>query len=353
MIRNMKYTIEFKNLPFKAIEKQVIFVENGYDEKINLFIMKYHDIICQFFQNRGYEFCYLPKLTERLTRDEESMRYYAPYKKGGAYGGIDIDSSFMLNYMVRPENRCKIKPSLVFYKEDDGLFHGITLEESHLRHINLTDAYDEIYNEYKIKSKKVYSVDDSIRFSVEEPEEEIRFRTVSVPEDVLDKETEDLLEALAETAEKLRKKGISEYILQQTVCKEVKLSRLHITKDYRIILPDFDNMEIEMTPLEKAVYFLFLRHGEGITFKRLPEYYDELLGLYKALKKRDVMTTKMEASVRALTNQEGNGINVCCSRILRFFKHKMEARLAEHYIISGERGMTKCVNLPPEMIVWE
>ena len=47
-----------------------------------------------------------------------------------------------------------------------------------------------------------------------------------------------------------------------------KLSRLVITEDYRFLLIDY-NKEVELQPVHKAVYMLFLAHPEGIEFKHL------------------------------------------------------------------------------------
>ena len=50
---------------------------------------------------------------------------------------------------------------------------------------------------------------------------------------------------------------------------QLKLSRLTITKDFTIILSDY-NKEVKMEPLIKSVYLLYLNHPEGIAFKALP-----------------------------------------------------------------------------------
>jgi hypothetical protein len=63
-----------------------------------------------------------------------------------------------------------------------------------------------------------------------------------------------------------------------------KLSRLLITKDYRFVLED-DHREVELQPVHKAVYLLFLAHPEGIEFKRLREDREELLRYYLATAK--------------------------------------------------------------------
>ena len=47
---------------------------------------------------------------------------------------------------------------------------------------------------------------------------------------------------------------------------KAKLSRLVITEDYRFILADYQK-EVELQPVHKAVYLLFLAHPEGIEFK--------------------------------------------------------------------------------------
>ena len=57
-----------------------------------------------------------------------------------------------------------------------------------------------------------------------------------------------------------------------------ELSRLLVTENYCITLPDYDNTEVRLEPIQKAIYLLFLRHAEGIRFKELPDYREELAG---------------------------------------------------------------------------
>ncbi len=63
-----------------------------------------------------------------------------------------------------------------------------------------------------------------------------------------------------------------------------KLSRLVITKDYRFVLAD-SNIEVELQPVHKAVYLLFLAHPEGIEFKQLANYREELTHYYMSTAK--------------------------------------------------------------------
>lgn len=113
-----------------------------------------------------------------------------------------------------------------------------------------------------------------------------------------------------------------------------KLSRLLITKDYRFFLVDFGNKEIELQPVHKAVYLLFLAHPEGIEFKRLSDYREELTRYYMTTAKM-VLKEKIMEGVDHLVNPLDNAINEKCSRIKKVFLEMMDEYMASYYIISG------------------
>ena len=138
-----------------------------------------------------------------------------------------------------------------------------------------------------------------------------------------------------------------------------KLSRLVITEDYRFILADYKNTEVELQPVHKAVYLLFLNHPEGIEFKRLAEYREELLGLYMKTA-RWMDKEKIEESVDKLVNPLDNAINEKCSRIKKVFLDLMDEYRASYYIISGHTQKhiagrvwyerLKVITLPRELV---
>ena len=113
-----------------------------------------------------------------------------------------------------------------------------------------------------------------------------------------------------------------------------KLSRLMITKDYRFILMDYDQKEVELQPVHKAVYLLFLAHPEGIEFKRLADYREELTRYYMATAKM-MDKEKIMEGVDHLVNPLDNAINEKCSRIKKVFLDMMDEYTASYYIISG------------------
>ena len=133
---------------------------------------------------------------------------------------------------------------------------------------------------------------------------------------------------------------------------QVKLSRLTITKDFSIILSDYDNKEVKMEPLVKAVYLLFLKHPEGIVFKQLPDHRQELIDIYNNLRPLGLNSRSLQ-SIEDVTNPLMNSINEKCSRIRAVFLAEVDASLANQYYIVGKSGEAKKITLPRNLIIWE
>ena len=138
-----------------------------------------------------------------------------------------------------------------------------------------------------------------------------------------------------------------------------KLSRLVITEDYRFVLVDYHHQEVELQPVHKAVYLLFLTHPEGIEFKRLADYRQELLGYYLQTA-RMMDKEKIVESVDKLVNPFDNAINEKCSRIKKAFLDLMDEYRASYYIISSHTQKhiagrvwyerLKVITLPRELV---
>jgi hypothetical protein len=133
---------------------------------------------------------------------------------------------------------------------------------------------------------------------------------------------------------------------------EEKLSKLVITKKYEIVLPDYGNKTIEMSPLPKAVFLLFLKHPEGIYFKNLVDYKDELRGIYEKITNR-TSASVVDDSIDKVTDPTQNAINEKCSRIREAFTQQMDKSLARSYYITGWRGGAKRITLPRHMVKWQ
>ena len=124
------------------------------------------------------------------------------------------------------------------------------------------------------------------------------------------------------------------------------------------------NKEIELQPVHKAVYLLFLAHPEGIEFKHLADYREELTGYYTATAK-GLDRDKIIEGVDHLVNPLDNAINEKCSRIKKVLLDMMDEYTASYYIISSHtqkhfEGSTriwyerlKIITLPRELVIKE
>lgn len=171
---------------------------------------------------------------------------------------------------------------------------------------------------------------------------------------------------LAEGRTDLLLKAISVLVLEQLRIEAARatLSPLVITEDYRFLLPDYGNREVQLSPIHKALYLLFLNHPEGIEFKNLVDHREELFALYRKVGNR-IDPDKITETVNRLTNPLDNAINEKCSRIKAAFSDLMDEYQADYYIINSHvkrhQGSSmklwferlKIINLPRELVIYQ
>ena len=174
------------------------------------------------------------------------------------------------------------------------------------------------------------------------------------PKDRADAEEINVLaQEIRERIARLRLMGVQDSIIRRLVTlPEPKLSTLCITKDYRIILPDYDGMEINMPTLSKVVYFFYLRHPEGVLFKELVDHRAELLMIYYRLSNREDIG-KLEHSIDELVDSTRNSINEKCSRIRSAFVSQFTDDLARHYYITQGDYRRKRITLDRSLLIDE
>lgn len=168
------------------------------------------------------------------------------------------------------------------------------------------------------------------------------------------KEMQDLYDTLVEEVKegirKLKEYGMSEEKIASLLHSEQPLLQLAVSRDYRFYLGE-QRVEVRMEPLVKAVYLLFLRHPEGIIFKDLPDYRQELTKIYSDVRPGG-LTDRALHSIEDVTNPMLNSINEKCARIRKTFIALIDSKTAEQYYIKGPRGKAKRISLPRELVVW-
>ena len=348
--------IEF-SLKGKLDSDELLYIASEENAELTRLLESKPEIFEGWGQMIGFHIIYLPLLMKRL-KDKEVVKYRAPYLTEAEIGKTAIDNDYLLQYLEHPSDRGKIKQGFIRTEDirrgSDGKdkainrFYPLSSNSSEpiadqLHRIGKQISIEKNEHERLLESRDSY--DDWGNYEVHNADD--RFNS-----QISEENTDDLIEEVKERIAKLRQRGISQYILEQLIHPDDRLSRLVITKDYRIVLPDYQNMEIKMEPIVKAVYLLFLNHPEGITFKSLPGYREELADIYTKLRPAGLTDRAMQ-SIEDVTNPLLNSINEKCARIRGAFVGQFDDHMARHYYIDGLRGEAKKIALPRDLVVWE
>lgn len=353
---NKDNRIEFK-LEGKLAPKELIYVASEEDKELTDLFENKPEVFEGWGQMMGFHVVYLPLLMKRLS-NKEVLQYRAPYISEAEVASTAIGNDFLLQYLENPGEKGRIK-------------HGfIRTEDIHRG----GDGKDKAINRfYPLSSQsgepiadQLHKIGKQISFEKSQHENLLEYRNFddfgNIPDiseadahfnsQIDNENTDDLIEEVKIKITMLRQRGISQYLLEQLIHPDDRLSRLVITKDFRLILPDYNNMEIKLEPLAKAVYLLFLNHPEGILFKYLPDYREELAKIYNRLKPTG-LTDRAIQSIEDVTNPLLNSINEKCARIRGAFVGQFDDHIARHYYIDGHRGEAKKIALPRELVIWE
>lgn len=347
--------IEFK-LEGKLAPKELIYVASEEDKELADLFESKPEVFNGWGQMMGFHIVYLPLLMKRLA-NKEVLRYRAPYLSETEITSTRIGNDFLLQYLEHPGERGRIKHGFIRTEDirrgGDGKdkainrFYPLSSNNGEPIADQLHRIGKQIFEEKSLQERRLESdgscddygdsgdsgADDHFNSQIEE------------------ENTEDLIEEVKERIAKLRQRGISQYILEQLIHPDDRLSRMVITKDYRIVLPEYNNLEIKMEPIVKAVYLLFLNHPEGILFKNLPDYREELTKIYMRLKPSGLSERALQ-SIEDVTNPLLNSINEKCARIRGAFVGQFDDHMARHYYIDGLRGKVKKISLSRELVVW-
>lgn len=151
--------------------------------------------------------------------------------------------------------------------------------------------------------------------------------------------------------DELRELGVHEVAITDLLRPERPISRLYITPDYRIFLPEFNNLEVQLGPLPRTVFILFLRHPEGIVLKEINDYFAELLEIYKVVMGQKFKESKL-ASLQRMCDPLSNSLNENISRIHDYLRTILDETIAASYFICGKRAEARQILIPQALINW-
>lgn len=351
-------------LPALFDRHYVVYVETEYNQPLNSFICNNMEYIRKGFLERNYHFVYIPELKNL---SDEDLACAFPLDTASMTDEIRNNirnitteqfTHMFLSLIGMDFSGSKAGlMSLHRYRGDIGYrIPDIDCSESHFVYVDLQDccpdkikeAFEEYFKFYAtelrpglfcVRPKEEYPLDDW-------QEGESGGRQNDIPNYLFYYDQQKMLgiaEEIRQRVEILRQGGYIELLLHTLGADLVKqindsrktatpLMHLNISDNLRIFIPELDNREMKMPALARALYVFYLRHEEGVEFKFLSEFTEELFSLYRLASNR-LDDSRLRATVDSLVNPTENKINECVSRIKTAFLSVMDEYAARNYCL--------------------
>jgi hypothetical protein len=364
---------------FNIPDNYLIYFEKNEVIASNRYIKKNWIVLKNSFSKLGYKFVYMPLLIDAIKDVEEILAFYLPQL-----------SCTNIPLFVKDEYEEMILQQLFKGKGNDVIseieFPGISYQQNTFDYSSVLDLfeYDGKHNSGFILFKPqnaVIGFSESFDISEEsnldiyfkdlenylknlsESDIDLAYDDFCIPSENdserLDDEAKEIINSIEAKLSSLKDTGqlllivpiLKRIIESQSQSIDLKsTSRLEIDKQNKILLPYF-NKEVELSHLTKSVYFLFLKHPEGISLKELVNYRKELITIYTSVSNQ-LDHDKMTKSIDDVINLETKAIYTHLSRIKSAFYKIMDTTHANYYVVSGNGDNNRKVILNPSAIDW-
>ncbi|MBR1889669.1 MAG: hypothetical protein IJ816_03470 [Alloprevotella sp.] len=359
--------IILENLPFKPSSREVIYASRSDDEVTDKFFRRRYKTFNKVFARYYQEFVYMPLLSEEIVADTEFWQYNFPQVCWAQQPQRPVLGNDYLLRFVKAESEQHVARGQFLLQYEGTSDYELPQGQYRFFCISIDTSECKLttrYANYMMEQLRSYMVEQlrSRTKRYNDPNiKVVKYRLVP-PTDADGNFSSDISKELRDIQKRiwrLEKGGVSRAFLREYLWPEPPLSHLVIDADYRIWLPDYQNMEIKMAPLAKSVFLLFLRHPEGILFKELADYQQELAQIYACIKEKKPLLysphlhLRIDEHIEALTDPFDNSINEKCARIKEAFIQNIANDMARHYYVDGKRGEPKRIILSPDKIVWK
>lgn len=335
-------------------DKTVLYVDSRIGTS-HFYIEDNAEELAERFKDAGYTFLFIPDLVDNLPLGV--LHYLFP-------GQNDI--LLAENLYQNIQDIAKLGDKTGFLYKQDGLVYFRVIPESpdsaieeaiddliaYLDHVPETELGEIRFRKskpisYSREKREIDEAYDSL--GLNEPEADIRF-SILADEEQLGPRAQQILAAW----EKIERDfGITIDDLDVLLSYRIKLSRLNITTSNHIYLPDIEGKpEVKLDDLTKALYFFYLLHPDGASFKELQDYENEIYRIYMGITGRDDIEG-IRKSVSALVAPYSDGRNSCVSRIKKAFRDIVGDRIARFYYIDGKYGETRFVCIDRDLVIWD
>lgn len=364
---------------FTIPDNYVIYFEKEQNKELSLYIRRNYQMLKSKFAANDLNFIYSPLISSSSTKIQELLSYYFPQLNyylisekvaeqlnekmlSQIFNNFQDEINFICDKteyvpaLIKSEEllnlldfKSNINSGLLFFKYDKGVIGVSDYFYSNSNH-DYELFFDEAIQHIVTDNWVDYSLGDNMLAS---------FLPLEELTEQLDEDAKEVVQELENKLADLKDSGQLLFLIP--VLKDIlnkqsekidfnSISKMEIDYQNKIQLPYFKK-EVEMSHLTKAIYFLFLKHSEGINLKELGNYKKELLSLYKSVSNQ-LDYDKMAKSIDDVINLETKAIYTHLSRIKSAFYKIMDASFAKYYIVSGSGEEERVVLFNTKDIIW-
>jgi hypothetical protein len=361
----------------------VYYFEPSVNNEVNSYLLENFDRINKSLNAKGMHFFYIPKLFSENEIINDELIDFVSYEFPDVFKGNQFANEELIKNVIQNVNSNKfsegINLALSISDIDYPCFlHSVDYIDTKFEYrtfnysvFNLLQEDGKTLEEkinYYLSAVNISSNDTQYRLvelDDEDPDETFNKIGQSVTDELsraisaiksLDSEKlklaslvyiiKNLKDTQPELCENLNK------VLYQTISNaNHPISRLVIDEKHRILLRDYDNIEIELTPLPKTLFIFMLRHPEGVLLKELYLHRKELIDIYGEIGNRLDMSA-IQKSIYEMTDARSNSINEKCSRIKEAFVSKIDESIARNYYITGSKSEPKSITLDRSLVIF-
>ncbi len=338
---NFKFQYNSGFSQFNTNETMVIFFDLGNNPIINQYIKSNIESIKQRFSEQYKNFVYLPSI-EFSKINQELLNFYIPYLDATAFNFRLLENEIGKVFSDDPK---------ISYKTD---YQNILDYFGYSKDIKCGLLFFDYCNAYCIdcsdltlkNNQDSFFVDLLLYFKTAREEEEQVDYMICNPPNHYENLDEDALTKIREIQKQLSElKQNGQLLFALPVLKELlenetntididSENNLVIDENFRLLLPNFNNIEIQLSHLTKAIYVLFYNNPQGINIKNLYAYKKEIISIYAGISNQ-LDYDKMLQSIDDLIKPDSKAIYTHISRIKAAFYKQMDYKFADKFIVTS------------------
>ena len=161
-------------------------------------------------------------------------------------------------------------------------------------------------------------------------------------------EEAELLALMKKVQERLHELGLE----AERQADEAKPVELFIDKDYTIHMGEPDGPILQLRPLVKTLFILFLKHPEGILLKQRDMCRQELERIYAVISP-NIAREDVKARIARLVDLQDNSFSEKASVLNARLEDLLPNGIAGNYQIQGYNGCPRKIYLNPLLVHWE